>query len=189
MEAPLLQDGPEASVEHGADVRFTRLRSSGGAFAQYVYPTDAARAHGNGESSDNGVSEILALSNRELLVLERSGTRHTDGHFRFHTRLYCATWQGATDVSQMESLAGHAYRKMKKHLLLDFDALPGVLADNLEGMSWGPHLETGERSLVFVTDNNFFSDVPTQLLFFAARPPAQNRARAEKVTVRGAPMK
>ena len=189
MEAPLLQDGPEASVDVGADVRFTRLRLSDGTFAQYVYPTDATRAHGNGESSDNGVSEILALNEHELLVLERSGTRLKDGHFRFHVRLYCSTWANATDVAAVDSLAGRTFRKMTKHLLFDFDDLPGVHADNVEGMSWGPDLATGERSLVFVTDNNFFSDVPTQFLFFAAHLSPQNRARAENVTVRGAPMK
>ena len=187
MEAPLLQDGAEATASHGADVRLTRLRLADGAFTQYVYAADAARADGS-ESSDNGVSEIVSLNEQELLVLERSGTRSSDGHFRFHTRLYCANWTGATDVAAFESLAGQSYVRVAKRLLFDFDELPGVRADNLEGMSWGPEVAPGHRSLVFVSDNNFFNDVPTQLLFFATTA-LQKRARAEKVTVRGAPMK
>ncbi|MET0497869.1 MAG: esterase-like activity of phytase family protein [Steroidobacteraceae bacterium] len=170
LETPLLQDGPAATVESGAQVRLTLMGRAGDAIIQHVYQVDAARAHAAGESSDSGVSEILALDSSELLVLERSGIRHADGGFRFHTRLYCADLTGATDVAAIDSLAGRPYRSVAKRLLYDFDSWQGLQVDNLEGMSWGPVLARRKRSLVFVSDNNLAPQRATQLLFFAVAP-------------------
>lgn len=170
LESPLLQDGKAASVLHGADVRLTRIPWPDGAITQYVYLTDAARAHGPDESADNGISEILGSGEHELLVLERSGIRSADGQFRFHTRLYCADASDATDVASFESLVGRRYLRVTKQLALDFDSLQGVIAGNLEAMGWGPTLPNGSRSLVLASDNNFFATVPTQLLFFELEP-------------------
>lgn len=168
LETPLLQDGPAASVNQTSDVRLTRMTLAGEVLAQHGYRTDAASEHAVGESSDNGISEVLALSTTELLVLERSGVKNRDGEFRFHTRLYCADLAGATEVAAFDTLVGRSYRVAGKHLLMNFDTLP-VSAGNLEAMSWGPSLGNGRRSLVFASDNNFFTDAPTQLLFFSVR--------------------
>jgi len=166
LETPLLQDGPSANREHGVDVRFT-LRRADNSMIQYVYPVDAARPHAAGESSDSGVSEILALGEDELLVLERSGVRHAEQNFSFHTRLYCADLREATDVSSFDSLSGRSYRKAAKQLLFDFDSLPGIVADNLEAMSWGPALPGSARSLLFASDNNMVPGLATQFIFFS----------------------
>jgi hypothetical protein len=168
MEAPLLQDGAVATVDHGADIRLTHVSLDGRRVSQYVYRTDTARAANAGESSDLGVSEILVLDARRLLVLERSGVGAA-GRFRFRTRLYCADLARATDVVSIGSLSGSRYRIAAKQLLLDFDSLDAVVPQNLEAMSWGPSLASGQRSLVLASDNNFFPGVPTQLLFFAIR--------------------
>lgn len=167
LETALLQDGPTATAEQASDARVTHLTSAGAMIAQYVYRTDAAHAHRPGESSDNGISEILALHETQLLILERSGLQSSTG-FRFHTRLYCASTVGATDVAAFDSLIGRNYRVLKKRLLLDFDTLPQA-SGNLEAMSWGRTLAGGRRSLVLASDNNFFTGEPTRLLFFSVR--------------------
>ncbi|MBM0105011.1 esterase-like activity of phytase family protein [Steroidobacter sp. S1-65] len=170
LEAPLLQDGEPPNMHHGADIRFTRMAWPRGAIKQYVYAAEPARRHQPDESADNGISEILALEQNELLVLERSGIKLAAGGFRFHTRLYCASVADATDVASFDSLAGGTYTRMNKRLLLDFDDLPDVTADNLEAMGWGPKLANGSRSLVLASDNNFFANVATQLWIFEVRP-------------------
>jgi len=162
MEAPLFQDGPVPSPEAGAPVRF--LRRENNRWRQYVYEVDPLHSGSAGRIADNGVSEILALDNRHLLVLERSGIKQDDGDFHFFARLYCATTRGASDVSALTSLAGQAYRPMKKKLLFDFAGLTAEPADNVEGITWGRPLENGNRSLVLVTDNNFSSGHQTQFL-------------------------
>ena len=55
---------------------------------------------------------------------------------------------------------------MKKTLLLDLRTL-GIPLDNIEGMTLGPQLPDGRRSLVLVSDNNFAASQFTQFLLFA----------------------
>ena len=48
--------------------------------------------------------------------------------------------------------------------------LVGWRVDNIEGMSWGPMLADGKRSLVLVSDNNFNPAQVTQFLAFEVLP-------------------
>jgi 3-phytase len=54
----------------------------------------------------------------------------------------------------------------RKTLLLDLDVL-GLPLDNVEGMTFGPRLPDGRRSIVMVSDNNFAASQFTQFLLFA----------------------
>ena len=54
----------------------------------------------------------------------------------------------------------------RKTLLLDLDDL-GIPLDNVEGMTFGPRLRDGRRSVVLVSDNNFSATQFTQFLLFA----------------------
>lgn len=173
MEAPLYQDGPLATPEHGAVSRLTRLERNGGMVAQYAYRLDRVQGvAAPGRFADNGLSEILAVDAQRLLVLERSGVQGADGRFAYHIRLYLAELAGATDVSGLASLAGQGYQTLNKRLLLDLDAAGLAHVDNLEGMSWGPVLANGHRSLVIISDDNFSPDQVTQLLAFEVLPAA-----------------
>ena len=62
------------------------------------------------------------------------------------------------------SLTGHG--PARKTLLLDLDDL-GIPLDNVEGMTFGPRLPDGRRSVVLVSDNNFAASQFTQFLLFA----------------------
>lgn len=180
LEAPLLQDGQVATAAAGANLRLTRVRidardagpRGAGGFQQFVYAADAALGHAAGESSDNGISEILGVDADTLLVLERSGRQHRDGSFDFRTRLYCAEIADATDVAPLRSLEGAAWRPMRKRLLLDFSSLPDG-GQNFEAMAWGPSAGRGHRWLLVASDNNFFPGVPTVLLAFEMRTAAR----------------
>ena len=59
----------------------------------------------------------------------------------------------------MDSLTGKDYIPAKKTLLLDFenykDKLTNGSIDNIEGMTFGPTLFNGNKSLILVADNNF----------------------------------
>lgn len=173
MEAPLYQDGPLASPEHGAVSRFTRFDRAGKVLAQYAYPIDRVQGRpAPGRYGDNGVSEILAVDEHRLLVLERSGVQRADGVFVFHIRLYEAELDGATDVRHLAALQGAAYMPLRKRLVLDLDAAGLDKVDNLEGISWGPKLANGHDTLVLVSDDNFDASQVTQLLAFEVLPEA-----------------
>jgi len=173
MEGPLLQDGPMPTVNDGAWSRFSRHpRLPDGSFGalsiQLAYPIDPLpdRPLLFAGLAINGVSEILALDDDRLLVLERA---LVIGH-GWRVKLFEAALHGATDVRTRASLAdGASFTPMSKHLVLDFDSL-GILVDNLEGMCFGPTLPNGRRTLVLVSDDNFNPGEKTQLLVFEIVP-------------------
>jgi hypothetical protein len=176
METALYQDGPVATTEAGTVARFTKFDRQGHVLGQYAYTLDPIPHKPAGKHSDNGVSEILALDDNRLLVMERSAVEGADNHWTVYIRLYEADAAGATDVSTLPALAGARYRPMKKRLILDLSklselgsaALPFI--DNVEGASFGPTLSDGHRSLVLVSDNNFNPEQITQFLAFEILP-------------------
>lgn len=135
MEGPLIEDGPPAAPGRSAIVRFSRLQE-GVPTRQYAYRLDAVPVAGPGAVADNGVSEILSLDDRRMLVMERSGATDASGRFQFHSRLYLADFGQAQDVARVPSLSGEDVTTARKTLLVDFDALPGAPFGNLEGMDW-----------------------------------------------------
>jgi len=171
MEAPLFQDGPVASPDAGADVRLSRIdRTSGRLLGQYAYRVEPIGWAASGRLADNGVSEVLAIDERHLLVVERSGRQQPDGDFRYVARLWCASVTGATDVAHFASLKDQPYRVMRKRLVFDFSKGPQRI-DSVEGMSWAPPLANGHAALVFVTDNDFSPQRDNQVIVLDAGVP------------------
>lgn len=170
MEAPLYQDGAVASAQEGTVSRITKYARDGTMIAQYAYPIDAIPMSYPGRYADNGVSEILAVDDRHLLVIERAGVEDPQKVFHFHIRLYEMDISNATDIRQLPSLQHASYVAASKRLILDFDQSGLAQVDNLEGIAWGPRLENGHDSLVLVSDNNFNPAQITQLLVFEVLP-------------------
>ena len=75
---------------------------------------------------------------------------------------------GADDVSGLDSLIGADVESVTKTEVLDLTTL-GLALDNLEGMTFGPRLADGRRSLLIVSDNNFTPGQVSQFLLFAVR--------------------
>lgn len=169
MEWPLVQDGPPPSVAQGGLVRLSKLDRAGRLVGQYAYRLDPVQAASPVGVNDNGVSEILSLDARRLLVLERSAAKGRDSRYSYHIRLYLADVAGAQDVAKIASLAAASVRPVGKRLLLNFDSL-GVRIDNLEGMAWGPRLEDGARTLVLVSDDNYDANQINQILVLRFAP-------------------
>ncbi|MFF9063735.1 esterase-like activity of phytase family protein [Streptomyces sp. NPDC014891] len=170
IEGPLLQDGPEPDVENGALVRVTQQNRSGRVLGQFAYPLEKIFAVNDPTSPwgpDTGVPSILAFPDQphRYLVLERTWVAGAG----YKIRLFDATTRGATDVQDVESLAGQPVVPMRKKLVADFDTLGLSAVDNTEGMTWGPELPTGERLLVLVSDDNFTPEAITQIVALGIR--------------------
>ena len=167
-ENALYQDGPAATIANGSPTRILRydLRT-GRPDRQWVYPTDPVAEPPvlAGQFSVNGLVELLPLGKHSLIAMERSfsvgapGTGNT-------IRLYEVSLRKATNVNGLDSLQGKRVRPVRKRLLLDLDEL-GIPLDNVEGLTFGPRLGRGDRSLVLVSDNNFAPAQFTQFLLFA----------------------
>ncbi|MEM9556073.1 MAG: esterase-like activity of phytase family protein [Acidobacteriota bacterium] len=162
-EGALRHDGPMASTLAGSPSRVLYLDlASGEPAAEYVYWNDPIDEPAEGFSL-NGLVELLALDEHSFLALERSFSEGV-GH---GARLYRFDVADATDVSGFDSLAGADYVAGEKTLVVDFASF-GVELHNLEGLTFGPTLGTGNRSLVIVSDDNF--DGVTQFLVFEVLP-------------------
>lgn len=167
VEEPLLEDGEPADVnKKNALVRILRFDAASHAnTAQYAYPLDpvAYAANPPGAYKINGVPEILSLENDRLLVMERS---YSTGRLACVVKLFIADFTHATDIKNISSLKNNTgFVSAEKKLLLNLEDL-GVYIDNLEGMSFGPRLSNGHRSLILVSDNNFSPLQKTQFLLF-----------------------
>jgi hypothetical protein len=164
-ENALVQDGPAASTATGSPARILRYHlGHDGADREYVYPTDPVAAP-SPVFTVNGLVELLPLNDQFLLAMERSfsvGAGNT-------IRIYRAALPGATDVSGIADIdAVPGLRTVRKTLLLDLPStVLGQPLDNVEGMTLGPRLPDGRRSVLLVSDNNFTPGQPSQVLLLA----------------------
>ncbi|MFF9221794.1 esterase-like activity of phytase family protein [Streptomyces viridosporus] len=170
IEGPLLQDGPEPDVNNGALVRVTQQNRDGRLLGQFAYPLEKIFAENDPDSPwgpDTGVPSILAFPDQpnRYLVLERTWVAGAG----YKIRLFDATTRGATDVREIDSLAGQPVVPMRKKLVADFDTLGLSAVDNTEGMTWGPDLPSGERLLILVSDDNFAQEAITQIVALGIR--------------------
>lgn len=175
MEGPLYEDGLEPTSASGAISRITQLTTSGKVIRQFAYPIDAIPVPGaRGKWSNNGISEILCVNEHEFFVLERCVSQSADDTVRFFCRLYLADSSGATDISSVKSLSNVEHVGASKRMLFDF-LVENEQADNLEGLSWGPRLPSGNPTLIVVSDDNFSTLQRTQFWAFEVIPSsAQN---------------
>ncbi len=81
-------------------------------------------------------------------------------------RIYESDTSDATNI--LDAPLGSA-RPVTKRLLVDLADLGLDPIDNIEGMTWGPPLPTGERTLVLVSDDNFADQQITQVVALAVR--------------------
>ncbi|MBS0187046.1 MAG: esterase-like activity of phytase family protein [Planctomycetes bacterium] len=145
-EEALTVDGNASSATAGSWVRLLKYDATVSPpqpVAQYAYLTQPL--HGVSVSgSRSGVSQVVVLPNRKLLVLERSFAL---GSSFFLTRLYEVDVSAATDVSGMGSLAAATYVPATKRLLYSGDQT------NLEGLCLGPALAAGGYALIGIVDD------------------------------------
>lgn len=167
LEEPLYNDGSRAGIQDSsAIIRIIKHDAvSKKMLGQYGYRIDPVKYAPlkAGGYILNGVSEILAFDDNKLLVVERG---YTTGRLGCHVRIYLADLSGADDISGVESLTFSPLHKLlKKQLVLDLENT-GRYIDNIEGITFGPSLANGHKTLVLIADDNFIPLQKTQLLLF-----------------------
>lgn len=174
IELPLEEDGDVPTFKQAnSPIRLVFINMDDKAFsAEYAY--DLEKVARKGEIEINGVTEILSYDSNTFLFIERSYSKgYADGGNAI--KVYKVTIADATEISNIPSLSKTSYIPVTKELLLDFETIRSQLAsgvvDNIEGMCFGPNFENGNRSLLFVSDNNFnaFGKQITQLLLFEVK--------------------
>lgn len=165
VEAALYQDGDKPGLTNGSLARIVRYDSkTGEPGKQFVYPISpipqaALKADG---ANDNGMSDMIALDDRYMIVVERNFAQG----FGNNIKLFMVDLEGATDVSGIASLARTAERVVpaRKSQVLDLRAI-GLTPDNIEAISLGK-AKDGTDLLVLAADNNFSGRQKTQFYAF-----------------------
>jgi hypothetical protein len=180
LETAIVQDGEPAGIGRGAVARILEYvdeedtYSPRREFAYLVEPVEPPPFVP--AITVTGLVELLALEDGDLLALERTylaARRDADRPVRSLNRikLFRVSLNGATDVSQMDSLRGATFTAVRKTLVLDLSTVRGLsqeldTLDNFEGMAAGPTLAHGHRSLLLVSDDNFHETQRTSFLLF-----------------------
>jgi hypothetical protein len=126
--------------------------------SEHLYPLDSAPSN----ESLPGLMDFISIDNAgHFLSLERSHSK-TAG---YRAALYQLATGVATDISGMRTLPSNlkGIVPIRKKLLLDLTDL-NIPLQNLEGLTLGPRLSDGSRSLLLISDNGTSPEVPTQLL-------------------------
>ncbi len=172
MEEPLYEDGPRADVvENNARTRIYKFDiDSKKNIAQYAYHLDpvAYPEKPTGSFKINGIPDILYIGDDKLIVMERS---YSTGRMACTIKLFIADLKNATNIIGIPSLMNDdtLINLATKKLLYNLDDL-GIYIDNLEGITVGPDLPNGHKTLLLVADNNFNFFEKTQFILFEIFP-------------------
>jgi len=167
VEEPLYEDGPKADTEEkNAFIRIlkfdTKSNKNTGQFAYKLdpvaYPANPVNAY-----KINGVPDILSIGDNKLLVIERS---FSTGRLACTVKLFITDISRASDISNNHSLVKNRdFIAAEKKLLLNMDDL-SIYVDNIEGVTFGPLLPNGKKTLLLVADNNFNPIEQSQVFLF-----------------------
>jgi hypothetical protein len=167
VEEPLYEDGPRADVtDNNTYIRILKFDvATKKNTAQYAYklgPVAYAPDPVTGFKI-NGVPDILNIGNNKFLVIERS---FSTGRLANTIKVFITDLSAATNIKTIASLKeNNNFTPVTKKLLLNMDDL-GIYIDNIEGVTFGPILPNGHKTLIFIADNNFDSKEKAQLLLF-----------------------
>jgi hypothetical protein len=171
MEEPLYEDGPVADVTPTNSLTriFAFDASTKRPIAQYAYALEPVAKPANPPTAFkiNGISEILSLGDKHLLVIERS---FSTGNLACTVKVFATDVSKAANVEKVKSMKESPPKHLaEKRLVLNMNDL-GMYIDNIEGLTFGPDLPNGHKTLLFVSDNNFNAFETMQLLFFEVIP-------------------
>jgi hypothetical protein len=168
LEQPLIEDGPITSFERGSQGLLLEFVPSGQGWSagrEWRYQLDPT-PHVDGfeaicDGGENGLVELLAISDTELFSMERACLQNPT----------TKETANAIHIFNVELSSAGA----RKTLLLDLSTLTSRLSpalehlDNFEGLSYGPALVNGTKTLLVVSDDNFRKTQKTSFLLFGLR--------------------
>ena len=165
-ENALVQDGAVPSLQSGSPCRILRYDAlNGNPERSFVYITEPLPPGANpvGQLTTNGLVDLLAIDENRLISLERGFSLETGTVIK----LFEISLEKGDRIEGLESLKTRLgeISPAQKRLLLDLETLK-VPLDNIEGLTFGPVLEDGNRGLILVSDNNFSPLQETQILGF-----------------------
>ena len=172
-EGALFQDGPASTFTNGSLARIlTYDNAKRSPISEFVYEV-GPWAEPSTIFGVNGIVEVLPIDNvGTALVMERSfSVGGTSGGGTGNVVIINeVSTDGATDVLGVDALyvggSPISLTPVSQRTVFEFNDL-GIQIDNIEGMTFGPELPDGRRTLVIVSDNNFSAGQFTQFIALA----------------------
>ncbi|GAB2776400.1 esterase-like activity of phytase family protein [Salinimicrobium soli] len=160
MELPLKADGPKPKlIKTKSPVRITYFdKKTKKATKQFPYRLEPIAKIPWLYFAVNGVTDLLEYAPDKFLILERG---YASGHGKNGNtvRIFDVDVSLATNTLDRNNLNVTFYNPAKKELLYDFKwakkFLSEEIIDNIEGITFGPVLPNGNRSIILISDNNF----------------------------------
>ncbi|WP_051119717.1 esterase-like activity of phytase family protein [Gillisia sp. CAL575] len=160
MELPLTKDGSKPKLfPTRSPIRITHYsKESGKADDQFVISLENISKIPWMYFAVNGLTELIQYAPHQFLVLERAFSAG-HGSYGNTVRIFNVNSENATNSLNYKSLRKEKYIKATKELVFDFKSVKKKLTDgiidNIEGMTFGPDLPNGNKSLILISDNNF----------------------------------
>lgn len=164
MQGALIQDGGK----HAGMTRLLRIDLPTGTVTQYAYPLDRV-----GDKDYAGASDLLAVNDHRLLVLERDSSGLGAGSKARIKRVYAIDLARATPIGDRQGEA--SLRPLALHKTLFVDIVAGLAAagehradipEKLEGLAFGPRARIDGKlmdTLYIASDNDFLPDITDAL--------------------------
>ena len=162
MELPLKKDGSKPKIYSSkSPVRITNFKNiTGEASSQFTMQLGGITKIPWMYYAVNGLTELLEYAPNRFLVLERAFSAGHGSHGNT-VRIFDVDAKNATNTIGFENLRKQDYTPATKKLVFDFksvqDQLKENIIDNIEGMTFGPDLPNGNKTLLLVSDDNFSS--------------------------------
>jgi hypothetical protein len=166
MQSPLIQDGAlnAANGRVGVNVRLLDMNLVDDSTHEYLYRL---------QTGSLGVSEILAVSATQYLVLERDGAAGASAAVK---SLYLIDLSTGSDLSGVANLPANGplpggvipVEKLLFLNLLDpsFGLAGAGFPEKIEGLAFGPDLPNGDHLLLVTSDNDFIAGNPSRIYAF-----------------------
>ena len=156
-EEALVADGDVSTTERGTTVRLQKFDANLEPVAQFAYVVEPISGVISAPEPFSGVgiggvADVEVLTDGTLLVLEREFSGDADGFAGNTIRIVEVGFEGATDISGMESLAEATFTPVQKRELTKL-YFP-FSNSNFEGIALGPRLANGDHSLILIADNH-----------------------------------
>ncbi len=159
MELPLTLDGSKPKLfPTKSPIRITHFnKETGQATDQFVMELEGITKIPWKYFAVNGLTELIEYAPKKFLVLERAFSAG-HGSLGNTVRIFEVNAEEATNTVEFKNLRKEKYKRATKQLVFDFKSVKKKLTkgiDNVEGMTFGPLLPNGNRSLILISDNNF----------------------------------
>jgi len=160
MELPLEVDGPEpkfTKTKSPLRITFIDIKTKK-PVKQFSYLLDAVAKQPKGNFAVNGLTEILEYDTNKFFIVERSYSSGLGDQGNV-IKIFKVDASKASNTLMLHNLNDKSYIPTKKELVFNFENVRHLLTnnsiDNIEGITFGPILANGNKTLILISDNNF----------------------------------